>query len=116
MPLFFHDIYVFGDQDAAAVWRQEHQYEHTQFVTLFQGQPNPVDLPDYDLTSWQEDPAFRTMWLTAHESVHELLRDLTGVTGVNLADVDLTQEDEFYDWLDDHSTEHAEIRTALGIT
>ena len=98
------------------MWRQEHQYEHTQFVSVFQGQPTPIDLPDYDFTSWEETPQFRTNWLISHEAIHEQLRVLTGVTGVNLADVDLTKEDEFYDWLDDHRSEHAEIRSALGIS
>ena len=78
--------------------------------------PSPDLIPDYDLTSWRDDDAFARVWLTTHQEVHEVLRSFTGVTGVNLADVDLSNESEFYTWLADHAAEHAALRSAFGLT
>ena len=115
MPRFFHDIYLFGDPIGASIWRREHQDEHTQFVQTFLAQTPPLDVTDYDLDSWEDNQRFVAYWLTAHESVHEELRSFTGVSGVNLADVNLFKIDEFYEWIDVHRAEHVLIRQALGI-
>jgi hypothetical protein len=116
MPLFFHDLYLFGDQDAAGIWRAEHQAEHTQFVVTLLNASPIKSVADFDLVSWEETRPFITRWLTQHEAVHEQLRFFTGVSGVNLADVDFSQQGEFYDWLDVHRNEHVLLRQALGIT
>lgn len=114
MPIFFHDICLFGDEAGFAQYRQEHWYEHIQFVQIAQSHLKLI--PDYDLTSWDNTKEFARDWLTTHETVHENLRFLTGVSGVNLADVDLSNESEWYQWLDAHRVEHAALRTAFGIT
>lgn len=117
MPIFFHDQFLFGDEIAFAEYRQEHWYEHIQFVQIGLKQtPTPVLIPDYDLTSWTNEPSFVRNWLVTHEQVHEQLRSLTGVSGINLADVNLDNEYEFYTWIDAHRNEHALLRTAFGIT
>jgi len=51
-----------------------------------------------------------------HESVHAQLRSITGVGGVDLSDVDLGKEDQFYQWIGAHRAEHANLRAAFGIT
>ena len=116
IPLFFHDIYLFDDHDGAGIWRREHAAEHTQFYTTLAAQTNRKLIPDIDLVSWDESKPFITRWLVAHESVHEQLRTYTGVSGVNLADVDFSKEIQFYEWLDIHRTEHTLLRQAFGIT
>jgi len=116
MPIFFHDQFLFGDEAGFAQYRQEHWYEHIQFVQLGQAH-TPIQLiPDYDLGSWEDSRSFATDWLTTHESVHEILRGYTGVGGINLADVNLANETEFYLWIDAHRAEHRALRTAFGIT
>jgi hypothetical protein len=116
MPVFFHDQFLFGDEAGFAQYRQEHWYEHIQFVQIGQAHMPVIQIPDYDLTSWDNSQAYATNWLTTHESVHEILRFYTGVTGINLADVNLANEDEFYEWIDAHRNEHAALRKAFGIT
>lgn len=117
MPIFFHDTCLFGDEEGFGVYRQEHAYEHVQFVQMAQkGTPSQFVLPDYDLSTWQNSTEFARNWLTTHETVHEQLRYWTGVSGINLADVDLSKEDEWYQWLDAHRSEHVALRSALGIT
>ena len=108
MPLFFHDQFLFGDEAGFAQYRQEHWYEHVQFVQIGQAQSPVILIPDFDLTSWANDQSFATNWLTTHESVHEILRFYTGVTGINLADVNLENESEFYTW-DNLCSEGAEL-------
>jgi len=116
VPLFFHTDLLFGDQEAWGTYLQEHGYEHRQFVQLGQlGTPGFL-IPDYDLFSWEDSTVYARNWLTTHESVHEVIRGITGVSGINLADVNLANESEFYTWLDAHKQEHISIRQALGIT
>jgi hypothetical protein len=116
VPLFFHDIFLYGDGDGFSIWRGEHQAEHTQFVVKLTTQSKPHLLADLDFISWEESANFRTRWLVSHEATHEQLRAFTGVAGVNLADVDLTNQAEFYTWLDAHRAEHVLLRAAFGIT
>lgn len=117
MAIFTHDEFLYGDQVAFAQYRQEHWLEHVQFVQIGLAQtPTPVLIVDYDLTSWSDDEFFVRNWLNTHEQVHERLRQLTGVTGINLADVNLKSENEFYTWIDAHRNEHALLRQAFGVT
>lgn len=112
---FFHTEFLFKDDEGFGIWRLEHANEHTKFVQVGMT-ASPVRLiPDYDLSSWSDASFAVRNWLTTHENVHELLRGWTGVSGINLADVDLSKEDEFYDWLDAHAAEHTQIRQVLGI-
>jgi hypothetical protein len=37
------------------------------------------------------------------------------VTGIDLSAVNLTDEEQFYTWLDDHSSEHALLDAAFGV-
>jgi hypothetical protein len=116
MPIFFHDQFLFGDLEGFAQYREEHWLEHVQMVQIAQAHSPAILIPGYDLTSWDDQEAFVRRWLTTHEDVHASLRFATGVSGVNLADVDLSKEEEFYTWIDQHRFEHAALRTAFGIT
>lgn len=115
MPLFFHDIVLPKDPTGFSIWLQEHYLEHAQFVRLFQSQTVPIFIPDYNFALWGDDRKVISSWLEAHQAAHENLRTFTGVSGIDLADVDLRQEDQWFSWMDSHAAEHADIRSALGI-
>lgn len=115
MPIFFHDISLPRDPAGFSIWLQEHYLEHVQFVRLFQGQTPVIFIPDYNFALWGDDPKVVSSWLEAHQTAHQALRTNTGVGGIDLADVDLTQDDQWFDWMDDHASEHSDLRTALGI-
>jgi hypothetical protein len=85
-------------------------------VRLFQSGTVPVFIPDYDFALWGDDKRVITSWLEAHQTAHEALRTYTGVSGIDLADVDLTQEDQWFSWMDSHADEHSLLRQSLGIT
>lgn len=115
MPVFIHDIVLPRDPAGFSIWLQEHYLEHVQFVQIFQSQTPPVFIPDYNFAIWGDDKKTIATWLEAHETSHEQLRTFTGVGGIDLADVDLTQDDQWFDWMDTHAAEHSDIRAALGI-
>jgi len=115
MPLFFHDIVLPKDTTGFSIWLQEHYLEHQQFVSIFQGRSPVIFIPDYNFALWGDDRKVIAAWLEAHEATHQALRTQTNVSGIDLADVDLSKEDEWFSWMDSHASEHADIRSALGI-
>lgn len=112
---FFHDIVLPRDPAGFSIWLQEHYLEHVQFVELFQAEAVPVFVPDYNFALWSDDKKTQSAWLESHETAHQVLRTFTGVDGIDLSDVDLTQDDQWFEWMDDHAEEHALLRQALGI-
>jgi hypothetical protein len=115
MPLFFHSTVLPHDPAGFAIWLQEHYLEHAQFVRLFQSQTTPIFIPDYNFALWSDDKKVTSAWLESHQTAHQALRTYTGVSGIDLADVDLTKDDQWFEWMDDHAAEHTDIRHALGI-
>lgn len=112
---FFHDTVLPHDPEGFGTWLIEHSYEHTQFHNIALLQLPPFVVPDYDLASWSWSPEVSATWLQVHEQVHVSLRQLTGVQGIDLSLVDLTDEGAWFEWMDDHAQEHALLRLAFGI-
>jgi hypothetical protein len=104
------------DPAGFSIWLQEHYLEHAQFVRIFQSESPVIFIPDYNFALWSDEKTVTSAWLEAHQTAHQALRTFTGVSGIDLADVDLTQDDQFFEWMDDHADEHSLIREALGIT
>jgi hypothetical protein len=115
MPIFFHSTVMPKDPIGFSIWLQEHYLEHQQFVGLFQAQAVPIFIPDYNFALWDDDKKVVASWLEAHQTAHLALRNFTGVSGVDLSDVDFSQDDQFLGWMDDHASEHSDLRRALGI-
>ena len=116
MPQFSPDTIEFGDKIGWGYWIDGHYREHQQFITIGFASSPPQFIPDYNLLAWAWDDE-RTIvdWLNAHQSVHNLSRQLTGVQGVDLSIVDFRNPDYFELWIDTHATEHAQLRQALRI-
>lgn len=116
MPIFFHDTVLPKDPTGFSIWLQEHYLEHAQFVRIFQSLATPIFIPDYNFALWEDDKKVISSWLESHQATHQALRTFTGISGIDLADVDLSQEDQWFTWMDTHADEHALIRSALGIS
>jgi len=116
MPLFFQTDFFPGDDIGFGIWRMGHYLEHEQFIQLGLQQNPVVQVPDFSIVDWTNNPRARQDWLDAHQDIHNRLRAWTGVQGVDLSVVNWDKPDELLDWLDDHATEHALIRQALQIT
>jgi hypothetical protein len=118
MTIFFQpDHCLPHDPTGFGYWLQSHYNEHRQFIQIAQTQLTiPVFITDYNLAYWSDEPKIAQRWLLAHEQIHEQLRTLTNVGGIDLSQVDLTQDDQWYEWMDDHAQEHMDFRQVFGIT
>lgn len=116
MPQFSPDLANFGDIPGYGAWDVGHGREHIQFVQVLAQQTPPVLIPDFDLLSLLTSGQAKRSMLESHQSAHDLLRQITGVKGVDLSEVNLDNQDEFNNWMGYHQTEHQLLRQALGIT
>ena len=117
MPNFQPDQATFGDPVGYGNWDDGHAREHLQFAQMFALQSPTVFIDGADLLSFLATTgSTRQSQLQAHQKVHGLLRQPSGITGIDLAAVNLDDEAGFYQWLTLHATEHAQIRQFLGIT
>lgn len=116
MPQFAPDIASFGDAAGYGSFDVGHYREHLQFVQVLSQQTPAVILPDFDFLQLLTAGQARRSMLESHQSSHALLRQVTGVQGVDLSQFDLDKQDDFYSWLGYHQVEHQQIRAALGIS
>lgn len=98
------------------LWLSAHYFEHQRFVNILVANNPLVKLTDYNLNVWKHDEESVKDWIEAHAIIHEELRGLTGVGGVDLSQVDMDNNEQFMVWLDYHRQEHMQLRNALGAT
>lgn len=96
-------------------WLTGHYYEHLVLMQNSAALTLPVNVPDYDILGWRDEPEFVQQWLVNHESIHSQIRFATNVTGIDLSLVDFSVDEEFLGWQDDHALEHLIFRQILGI-
>lgn len=116
MPQFQPDVCTFKDDVGMGFWDISHYREHLQFVQVLGGQTPPILLPDYDLSQMLTAGALRRQIVDSHREAHALLDAVLGITELDYSQFDLDSEDDFYSFLGYHSTGHAAIRQALGIS
>ncbi|HEX8838362.1 MAG TPA: hypothetical protein VF748_15570 [Candidatus Acidoferrum sp.] len=114
MPQFAPDQCSFGDIAGYGAWDISHGREHIQFIQVLAA--NGVNLPDPDLLMLLTAGQARQSQVLSHYTQHKLLRQATGVQGVDLSQVNLDDPNDFYNWLGYHATEHAQLRSLLGLT
>jgi len=115
MPQFSPDLTSFNDIAGYGAFDVGHYREHLQFVQVLAQQTPAILIPDFDFLTFLTAGQARRSVLDTHQNSHALLRQVTGVQGVDLSQFDLDKEDQFNDWLGYHQTEHAQIRQVLGI-
>jgi hypothetical protein len=113
--LFVHTDFIPGDQEGFGLWRSEHYYDHVALNLKARNLSSPVIVPEYDITSWDEAPYQRSLWLAGHYDMHLALRDATGITGVDLTQVNWDDPKELFSWLENHSAEHEILDQVLGV-
>jgi hypothetical protein len=106
----------FGDAPGVGIWLDMHYRQHLMYNDILAALDPPQILPVYDLLVIAGGDAGLRFWLDSHETWHELVRPFANVIGINLADVDFRKPDQFYQWLDLHAQEHADLDLALGAT
>lgn len=113
MPQFSPDQCTFGDVAGYGFWDAQHAREHLQMVNILAAQGRMLPAPDLLqlLTAGQG----RASIMQSHFSIHQQLRQITGVDGIDLSQGNLSDQGDFYSWLGYHAQEHAQLRQALGI-
>lgn len=116
MPQFQPDQVSFQDVAGYGDWDIGHAREHIQFVQVLAAQSPTIAINDYNMLSFLTAGSAVQSIVQSHSDVHNQLRAALGITGVDLSVLNLRDEGSFYDWLQYHSTEHAQIRQSLGIS
>lgn len=116
MPQFAPDQVTFQDIPGLGTWDTGHHREHQQFVQVLSEQTPAILLANYDFLQMLTAGNARRSILETHMEAHNLLRQITSISGVDYSQFNLDNDLDFYDFLGYHSTEHQQLRAALGIT
>lgn len=116
MPQFSPDQVTFNDGPGYGLWDANHGREHIQFVQVLAAQVPPILIPDNDFLSILTAGQSRRSQIQTHSAAHNLLRQITGVQGVDLSAVNLDDQGDLDNWMGYHAQEHAAIRQFLGMT
>lgn len=114
--IFQHDEFFPGDERGFGMWRAEHYFEHNQFNLLSRDLSTPFVIPEYDIYSWDDRSEERRLWLLGHYDMHLALREATGITGIDLGEVDWEDPLQQAIWLLNHASEHEVLREVFGVT
>jgi hypothetical protein len=115
MTEFRPDFVSFGDVAGYGAWDDGHAREHLTFVQTFAQQSPAILIPAYDFLTFLTAGQGQQQLLESHFAVHQMLRNATGVNGVDLTQVRLDNADDLMGWLSYHRDEHAAIRQVLGM-
>lgn len=116
MPQFAPSQVTFNDNPVGyGQFDIGHYREHIQFVQVLAARSPVILLPDPDFGAMLMGGRSQRESMEQHQVVHDLLRQITGVQGVDYTDFRMDDESDFYSFLSYHETEHAQIRAALGI-
>lgn len=107
--------FVFGDRAGQGQWEIGHARQHVRYVYLLMNQSTPILIQDHPILTMGTTDFERKVWLQDHANLHVQLRQIAGITGIDLAAVDFTDNSQFSVWLDDHAGEHDLIDFQLGI-
>lgn len=109
-------IFLFGDRAAQGRWEIGHYRQHLRYLSYLASLTTPVVIADQPIITMGTTDLERRIFLNSHQILHELIRPYANVTGIDLALVDLKNEEQFYVWLDVHATEHDLIDQAFGLS
>jgi hypothetical protein len=115
VPQFQPDTVTFNDIPGLGMWDDNHHREHQQFVQVLAARTPPILLDNYDFLQWLTSGNARPSITETHSTAHAQLRQITGVSGTDYSQFDLSKQDDFYNFTGYHATEHAAIRAVLGI-
>src|SRR6202789_3099648 len=99
MPQFSPDQCTFQDAAGYGAWDIAHAREHLQFVQMLSQQTPAILIPDYDFLALLTSGPSLTSIVQSHSDAHNQLRVALNIQGIDLSEVDLTQSNDFYNWL-----------------
>ncbi|HEX8838784.1 MAG TPA: hypothetical protein VF748_17710 [Candidatus Acidoferrum sp.] len=107
---------AYGDAAGLGLWLVGHYRQHLAYNAFLAGQTVPIEIPTYNILTVNGGNIGMRFWLEDHQSWHEDVRPFANVTGIDLSEVDMNNEEQFYSWIDLHNQEHAAIDTAFGLS
>jgi hypothetical protein len=112
---FSPNLFEFGDIAGNGAWLDGHYRQHLRYNDVLAGQTPPIIINVYPILVVQAGELGRKDWLNSHENWHELVRPFANITSIDLSDVDLSDPNKFYEWMDLHNQEHAALDQAFGV-
>lgn len=113
--IFIHTDFIPGDEEGFGLWRSEHYYDHVALNLGARNLSSPVVVPEYDIASWDTGEDQRRLWLSGHYDMHLALRAATGISGIDLTQVNWNDPEELFSWLENHAVEHLILDQAFSI-
>jgi hypothetical protein len=92
-----------------------HYLEHGAMALAASRLTPAVFIKDYGFQKWSDDSSAVVSWHSTHMQVHQALRSQSGVSGIDLSAVDMSDEEGFLDWQENHRVEHASLRRFYGL-
>ena len=112
---FLFNQFEFGDIAGNGLFLVGHYRNHLQYNDVLAKRTPPVLLPEFPILTVEAGKIGRKSWLNSHQDWHELLRPLANTTGVDLSEVNMDNEAEFYQWIDAHNAEHRFFDQFFGV-
>lgn len=95
-----------------STWSFVHAAHHRDIIRVIY-QLSGDNLDEYILDPFS--PADSGDWLQNHQTMHQQMDAILGISGYNLLAVDLTDNDQFAAWAALNADEHFKIANILGI-
>src|SRR5229473_869654 len=92
---FTLNTFAFGDAAGNGEWLVGHFRNHLQYNAKLSAGANPIVLPEFPILTVEGGKIGRRSWLEQHANWHQLLRPFANVTGIDLAEVDMTMRGIF---------------------
>jgi hypothetical protein len=112
---FSTNTFEYGDEAGLGAWTIGHYRQHLRYEAVLAALAPPIIIPTYPIIQFGGNRTEIRFWLDDHEKLHEQLRPIANVSGSNLADLDYDDPGFFYQWLDTHNAEHAQLDQAFGL-
>jgi hypothetical protein len=109
------NLVEFGDTVGWGVWQDDHYRQHLNYNAALAARTPPIIVSAYPILVMGDTNTEMRFWLDAHNTWHEIIRQYTNVTGVDLSEVNLKNPSEFYSWIDLHNQEHQIFDQQLGL-
>lgn len=101
---------MFGDEVAFKAFLKDHWLAHEGLLQASEDAGLTVE--NYPLADFDR----QVEWLQRHNLIHQQLAQQWLISAPpDLENWDLTQEDDFYDWMQSHAQEHVRISLTVGI-
>ena len=100
----------FDDEDSMKYFRLQNSLSHSNIAKSFKRSGLPIESYPLNTVGDEKD------WLLVHNEVHQQEIVNLGITEqVDLSEVDFSNQEQFYEWMQRHALLHQYVENALGL-